>query len=284
MQEPSPLEEPTPLEEPSPLEEPDAAGDPLTDPLGDGVSEPLPEAVPEPAPANPSDWVTPWDTPPPAAEEDTSESSETTEDGPPTQAMDASDLPPPPAAPPPAGPPPPAAPPPTAPDPTADEGPPPPLPIGSWEPITPPPPPATPAAAPHPSHDADGSRAGEQSPSSADAVAKLLISDGQEVLVDRVVLLGRAPEARRYDADEEPRLITVPSRQHEISSTHIEVRPGTGGDEGSAVVTDMGSTNGTVLVQPGKGPEDLKPGIAVPLASGAVINLGDGITIQVTRG
>ncbi|GAB4012368.1 FHA domain-containing protein [Nocardioides ultimimeridianus] len=139
--------------------------------------------------------------------------------------------------------------------------PPPPLPIGSWE-----------AASP--------------SPVAADTsgpVAKLVVSDGQTVLVDGVVLIGRAPEARRFTSTEQPQLITVPSRLHEISSTHIEIRPGTGTDQGSAVVTDMGSTNGTVLVQPGVGPEDLKPGIAVALVPGAIINLGDGVTIQVTR-
>jgi pSer/pThr/pTyr-binding forkhead associated (FHA) protein len=110
-----------------------------------------------------------------------------------------------------------------------------------------------------------------------------MISDGQQVLVDRVILIGRAPEARRFDSTEQPHLVTVPSRLHEISSTHVEVRPGSGADQGSAVVTDMGSTNGTVLVQPGLGPEDLKPGIAVQLVPGAIINLGDGVTIQVTR-
>jgi pSer/pThr/pTyr-binding forkhead associated (FHA) protein len=114
-------------------------------------------------------------------------------------------------------------------------------------------------------------------------VAKLLVSDGQSIIVDRAVLIGRAPEARRFTSTEQPTLVTVPSRLHEISSTHVEVRPGTGADLGTAVVTDMGSTNGTVLVQPGLGPEDLKPGIAVQLIPGATINLGDGITIQVTR-
>jgi hypothetical protein len=114
-------------------------------------------------------------------------------------------------------------------------------------------------------------------------VARLVVSNGDTVEVDRVVLIGRAPEARRFTATEQPRLVTVPSPLHEISSTHVEVRPGTGADHGSAVVTDMGSTNGTVLVQPGLGPEDLKPGIAVQLIPGAIINLGDGVTIQVTN-
>ena len=49
------------------------------------------------------------------------------------------------------------------------------------------------------------------------------------------------------------------------------------------MATDLGSTNGTVLLQPGLPPEDLKPGIAVQLIPGAIIDLGDGVTIQVTN-
>jgi pSer/pThr/pTyr-binding forkhead associated (FHA) protein len=113
-------------------------------------------------------------------------------------------------------------------------------------------------------------------------VARLQISNGDEVDVDRAIVIGRAPEARRFNDTEQPRLVTVPSPHLEISSTHIEVRPGVGADHGSAVVTDLGSTNGTVLVQPGLGPEDLAPGVAVQLIPGAIIDLGDGVTIKVT--
>lgn len=176
-------------------------------------------------------------------------------------------------------------------------------------PPTAPPPPPPPVAAtamvpdvvaepPPPAVDHDGlTRAGAQhdefarsqpgipgqpmAPSITRPVAKLIVSGGEAVDVDRVILVGRAPEARRFTATEQPCLITVPSPLHEISSTHVEIRPGSGADHGSAVVTDMGSTNGTVLVQPGLDPEDLKPGIAVQLIPGAVINLGDGVTIQV---
>ena len=99
--------------------------------------------------------------------------------------------------------------------------------------------------------------------------------------VDRAVIVGRAPEARRFTSTEQPRLVTVPSPNQEISSTHLEIRPGAGADHGSAVATDLGSTNGTVLQQPGLPSEDLKPGIAVQLIPGAIIDLGDGVTIQV---
>ena len=116
----------------------------------------------------------------------------------------------------------------------------------------------------------------------AQPVARLVFSSGETVDVDRAVLIGRAPEARRFTSTDQPRLVTVPSPHQEISSTHVEVRPGSGADHGSAVVTDMGSTNGTVLTQPGLAAEDLQPGMAVQLLPGAVIDLGDGVTIRVT--
>jgi hypothetical protein len=114
-------------------------------------------------------------------------------------------------------------------------------------------------------------------------VARLLVSSGGTVDVDRPVLVGRAPEAGRLSGAGETRLVPVPSPNQEISSTHLEVRPGSGADHGSAVVTDLGSTNGTVVVQPGLPPEDLRAGVAVQLVPGAVIDLGDGVTIQVVN-
>lgn len=118
-------------------------------------------------------------------------------------------------------------------------------------------------------------------PVTAMPVARLVFSSGDSVDVDRAVLVGRAPEARRFTSTEQPRLVTVPSPNQEISSTHLEVRPGSGADHGCAVVTDMGSTNGTVLTLPGLPAEDLQPGIAVQLLPGAVIDLGDGVSIHV---
>ena len=124
----------------------------------------------------------------------------------------------------------------------------------------------------------------EQAPPVVSApVATLVFSTGDVVEVDRAVLVGRAPEARRFASHEQPRTVSVMSPQQEISSTHLEIRPGAGADHGSAIVTDLGSTNGTVLVQPGLPPEDLQPGIAVSLIPGAVLDLGDGVTIQVTN-
>lgn len=287
------------------------AGDPLTDPLP--VAEPDATVEPEPAPEPaPDGWVTPWDQPAESPDDDAAQAIPE-----PTPEPSPLDEPPTPSVPPAvpaAGAATEVAPPGWIPPPPPGVPDAPPLPIGSWEPVTgayPPPAPPTPPtpaapaapavpAAPglpgveHDGHTVVGG--GEppsppipgipgqpQVPAVTQPVAQLLVSDGQTIVVDRAVLIGRAPEARRFTSTEQPTLVTVPSRLHEISSTHVEVRPGTGADLGTAVVTDMGSTNGTVLVQPGLGPEDLKPGIAVQLIPGAIINLGDGVTIQVTR-
>jgi hypothetical protein len=167
----------------------------------------------------------------------------------------------------------------------------------AWGPPPPPPAPAWPEANPADAHTQAGNwtlgdplggqrGASPQPPAPtvvAAPVARLTFSSGEVVEVDRSVLVGRAPEARRFASGEQPQLVNVPSPHQEISSTHLEIRPGAGADQGSAVVTDLGSTNGTVLVQPGLPPEDLKPGIAVQLIPGAIIDLGDGVTIQVGR-
>ncbi|PKH43670.1 hypothetical protein SAMN05192575_104142 [Nocardioides alpinus] len=114
-------------------------------------------------------------------------------------------------------------------------------------------------------------------------VASLVFSTGDVISVDRTILVGRAPEARRFASHDQPHVVTVSSPHQEISSTHLEIRPGAGADHGSAIATDLGSTNGTVLAQPGLDPEELTPGIAVSLIPGAVLDLGDGVTIQVTN-
>lgn len=121
-------------------------------------------------------------------------------------------------------------------------------------------------------------------PEPSGPVARLVFPNGEVVDVDRAVVVGRAPEHGRFGGDDQTRLVTVPSPHQEISSTHLEVRPGTGADAGSAVVTDLGSTNGTVVAQPGGPAEDLRPGVAVRLLPGATIDLGEGVTIEVREG
>ena len=109
------------------------------------------------------------------------------------------------------------------------------------------------------------------------ALAILRASDGSTATVDRAVLVGRAPSAQRSSA-RAPRLLTVPSPGHDISRTHVEIAP----DGWQIAVTDLNSTNGTVLVRPeGVDRQQLAPGETVVVQLGTVVELGDGISVLI---
>lgn len=107
----------------------------------------------------------------------------------------------------------------------------------------------------------------------------LALSTGQQLDLATPVLIGRAPEAPRFGGDEVPQLVTVPSPQQDISRTHVEVRA----DGDHVLVTDLRSTNGTVVVLPGAPPRRLHPGESVPVPATTVIDLGDGVTAVVAE-
>jgi hypothetical protein len=108
-------------------------------------------------------------------------------------------------------------------------------------------------------------------------LAVLRASDGSIVEVDRPVLIGRAPSGDG-PGGRAPRLMTVPSPNHDISRTHLEVAP----EEWHIVVTDLNSTNGTVLVRPGAvDRQQLAPGEPVHVQLGSVVELGDGVSVLI---
>lgn len=108
-------------------------------------------------------------------------------------------------------------------------------------------------------------------------LAVLRASDGSSAQLDRPVLIGRAPSTDRSD-NRAPRLMTVPSPNHDISRTHLEVAP----DGWQIVATDQNSTNGTILVRPGGvDRQQLAPGEPVPVQVGSVIELGDGVSVLI---
>jgi hypothetical protein len=108
-------------------------------------------------------------------------------------------------------------------------------------------------------------------------VAVLRASDGSTAEVDRPVLIGRAPSGNR-PGSRAPRLMTVPSPNHDISRTHLEVAP----DDWQIVVTDLNSTNGTILVRPGAADrQQLAPGEPVHVQLGSVMELGDGVSVLI---
>ncbi|WP_341358134.1 FHA domain-containing protein [Georgenia sp. M64] len=112
-----------------------------------------------------------------------------------------------------------------------------------------------------------------------DAALELVLPSGARVEVTRPVLLGRAPEATRFAGPDAPRLVAVPNPQRDVSGTHVEVRPA--GDH--VVVTDMSSTNGTVVHVAGQPALRLRPGAGVPVPAGGELELGAEVRVRVAR-
>jgi hypothetical protein len=110
------------------------------------------------------------------------------------------------------------------------------------------------------------------------AMARLRSPDGSAVDLDRPVLIGRAPSDAGFE-NAQPHLLTVSSPSQDISRTHVLVAP----ENGAIVVTDLHSTNGTVVVKPGPDPERvwLPSGQTVTVDVGSVLELGDEVAILI---
>lgn len=108
-------------------------------------------------------------------------------------------------------------------------------------------------------------------------VARLRFSTGAVVDLDKGQLVGRKPTVDVSSRSEPPGLVTVPSPDGSISRVHVAVHV-----EGwDVLVEDQGSTNGTVVVLPGKKPERLRehdPRLVVP---GSEIRIADTVTFSV---
>lgn len=95
--------------------------------------------------------------------------------------------------------------------------------------------------------------------------------------IDAPVYVGRQPRSPRVTGPMLPRLVRVDSPSREVSATHVELRP-TG--EG-VVLTDLESTNGTVVRRPGLGVRRLASGESLTVAPGTLIDIGDGNVIEI---
>ncbi|MDH6236471.1 FHA domain-containing protein [Cryobacterium sp. CG_9.6] len=105
------------------------------------------------------------------------------------------------------------------------------------------------------------------------------LPDGTERRLDTVYLLGRRPTPPRVGAGRPSRLITLASRTSAVSATHLEIRQ----DGDAVVVTDVGSTNGT-MVFPARGRRQrLRAGQSVAVRPGTRVDIGDGNIIEVLR-
>lgn len=109
----------------------------------------------------------------------------------------------------------------------------------------------------------------------------LRFSNGDEYPLVRSILMGRSPKASGTSQGHQlPELITLASPSKELSSTHLEIRL-----EGWQVLAiDRRSTNGTTVALPGRDPQRLHPGNAIPIVPGTVIDMAEEIqfTYEVT--
>lgn len=87
--------------------------------------------------------------------------------------------------------------------------------------------------------------------------------------------VGRRPNAPHLDG-RAARLVTVDSPGHAVSATHVLLSPA----GAHALVTDLDSTNGTLVEMPDGSQRRLQAGIALAVPPGARIVLGDGVVIE----
>lgn len=98
---------------------------------------------------------------------------------------------------------------------------------------------------------------------------RIAFDSGEQLVVDGVTLVGRRPEGRPGEAVRH--LVPLRSRDRSLSKTHARLHVS---HDGSLVVTDRGSTNGSSLVRSGVSRE-LPPGRPTTLLDGDVVHLGD---------
>ncbi|MEP6477748.1 MAG: FHA domain-containing protein [Rhodoglobus sp.] len=99
----------------------------------------------------------------------------------------------------------------------------------------------------------------------------------EAIALDVPAYLGRRPASPRIQTGVVPRLVVVPSPQQEVSSTHLEVRQ----LGASVIVTDLKSTNGSVVVVPGSAPRKLRQGESVVVSPGTLVDIGDGNIVEI---
>ena len=99
----------------------------------------------------------------------------------------------------------------------------------------------------------------------------------EPISLDRPCFVGRRPTPPRIRQGSAPRLLRVPSPLKEVSATHLELRQlGT-----SVIVTDLRSTNGSVVMVPGSVPRKLRQGESIVVSPGTLVDIGDDNVLQI---
>jgi hypothetical protein len=103
------------------------------------------------------------------------------------------------------------------------------------------------------------------------ALGILNLWGGGSVLLDRGVVFGRNPAAPPDAPHPAPHLVRIEDPNRDISSQHCEVRL----EDWFVTVGDLGSTNGTQVVLPGRAPAALRPGAPMAIEPGTRVILAN---------
>jgi hypothetical protein len=106
---------------------------------------------------------------------------------------------------------------------------------------------------------------------------RIRVNRHEPIPLDAPALIGRSPVSPRIAIGGVPRLVRVPSPGREVSSTHVELRQ----QGASVIVTDLRSTNGTVVSIPGSSSQKLRQGESLVVSAGTVVDIGDGNTVEI---
>ena len=104
----------------------------------------------------------------------------------------------------------------------------------------------------------------------------LRLSTGDLIPLDRGVLLGRAPTTDNDAAPDRPHVLRLGGASDDVSRNHVRITL----EDWTVLVTDLGSTNGTVITLPGRLPERLRPDVPQAIEPGTVVSLADEITFR----
>ena len=103
------------------------------------------------------------------------------------------------------------------------------------------------------------------------------LATGEEVRLGSVYRIGRSPRPRRIQSGELLELIVVASTTALVSANHLEIRQ----DGDAVVVTDLGSTNGTMVHFPLGRTQRMRSGASLTVLPGTTVDIGDGNLIEI---
>ncbi|MBG6107671.1 FHA domain-containing protein [Frigoribacterium sp. CG_9.8] len=106
---------------------------------------------------------------------------------------------------------------------------------------------------------------------------RIRVNRHEPIPLDTPALIGRKPVPPRITVGGAPRLVRVPSPGREVSGTHVELRQ----QGASVIVTDLRSTNGTLVWLPGTRAQKLRQGESLVVSAGTVVDIGDGNTVEI---